>query len=216
MIDAIFFDLDGTMWDTTEACARLWSLTASHYPDAKDTITAETLRNLYGLPLPDIAVEIFKCVGHERAIEIMLQCVKDQCPVLAEDGAKLIGNVEDALRALKEKYMLFIISNCENGYIEAFLKSHDFGKYFVDFTCPGQTGLLKADNIKLMKEKYGLTDVVYVGDTDGDRVASEKAGVPFVFAAYGFGTAKSYDYKIDSITDLITLFDEKDKKRRTL
>lgn len=37
-------------------------------------------------------------------------------------------------------------------------------------------------------EKHGCTSAVYVGDTDGDCKASFKAGIPFVHAAYGFGS----------------------------
>ena len=37
-------------------------------------------------------------------------------------------------------------------------------------------------------EKHGCTSAAYVGDTDGDCKASFKAAVPFVHAAYGFGS----------------------------
>ena len=114
--------------------------------------------------------------------------------------------MEETLQKLSARYPLFIISNCEDGYIQSFLEAHQFGTYFTDFECPGRTGLLKADNIRLMKERHHLTSPVYVGDTDGDRTAAEAAGVPFVFAAYGFGSAMRYDYKIDSFEQLTELF----------
>ena len=45
----------------------------------------------------------------------------------------------------------------------------------------------KADNIKELVKRNGLKNPVYIGDTEGDRIACEEAGVPFVHAAYGFG-----------------------------
>ncbi len=37
-------------------------------------------------------------------------------------------------------------------------------------------------------EKHGCASAAYVGDTDGDCKASFKAAIPFVHAAYGFGS----------------------------
>ena len=81
-----------------------------------------------------------------------------------------------------------------------------FGKYFTDFACPGTTGLLKGDNIKLMVERHNLKAPVYVGDTYGDQTAAAEAGVPFAFAAYGFGEATKYDYKLSSFEELAEIF----------
>ncbi len=206
MIDSIIFDLDGTMWDTTEDAAKIWTEVVKRYPDVTDEITGPKLKSLYGLPLVDIAVKLFTSVPPERGIEIMRVCVTEQCPYLTEHGGILIGNIEDTLKKLATKYKLFIVSNCEDGYIQSYLEGHNFGKYFTDFACPGTTGLLKGDNIKLMVERHNLKAPVYVGDTYGDQTASEEAGVPFAFASYGFGEATSYDYKLSSFEELAEIF----------
>ena len=41
--------------------------------------------------------------------------------------------------------------------------------------------------IRLIVERNGLQSPVYVGDTQWDCDAATAAGVPFIFAAYGFG-----------------------------
>ncbi len=206
MIDSIIFDLDGTMWDTTEDAARIWADITKRYPDVTDEVTGPKLKALYGLPLVDIAVQLFTSVPKERAIEIMRVCVVEQCPYLEEHGGILIGDIESTLKKLSEKYRLFIVSNCEDGYIQSYLNGHDFGKYFTDFACPGMTGLLKADNIRLMVEKHDLKAPLYVGDTMGDQTAAEEAGVPFAFAAYGFGTSDKHDYRLSSFEELAEIF----------
>lgn len=208
MIDSIIFDLDGTMWDTTEDAAILWQkVVDEQFPDITDTVTGPKLKSLYGLPLVDIAVKLFTSVSAERAIEAMRVCVVEQCPYLTEHGGILIGDIEETLKILSKKYKLFIVSNCEDGYIQSYLEGHDFGKYFTDFECPGTTGLLKADNIKLMVKRHHLKAPVYVGDTYGDQTAAEEAGVPFAFAAYGFGEATAFDYKLSSFADLAEIFE---------
>ena len=53
----------------------------------------------------------------------------------------------------------------------------------------------------------GIGDAVYIGDTQGDLEASRKAGIPFIFCTYGFGTPETFDAKIDAFTDLPELLE---------
>ncbi len=47
---------------------------------------------------------------------------------------------------------------------------------------------------------------MYVGDTQGDRNAARLAGIPFVYASYGFGNVEDYDYKIDRFPELVDMY----------
>ncbi len=71
-----------------------------------------------------------------------------------------------------------------------FFKISGLAHYFNGHQCYGTKSLPKADNIKDIVNDHHLTAPVYVGDTMGDYNAATKAGVPFIFAAYGFGTVK--------------------------
>lgn len=46
-------------------------------------------------------------------------------------------------------------------------------------------------------ERNHLSNPVYVGDTEGDHKGAEFARIPFVYAKYGFGEVKHWDYAID-------------------
>lgn len=203
--DSIMFDLDGTMWDSTEVAAVVWSEIAVKY-GIKDKVTSERLKTLYGLPLEEIAIQLFPSVSIQEAVKVMEECVVEQCPVLCKSGGTLLGQIEKTLKELKKEYPLFIISNCRSGYIETFLAAHKLDSYFTDFECPGGSKKLKADNIKLVMERNQLKHPVYVGDTLGDGMAAREAGVPFVYARYGFGKTSDYDFVIDSFEELIPLF----------
>ena len=72
-------------------------------------------------------------------------------------------------------------------------------------TCPGDTGLAKAENIQKISRDYHLSDPVYVGDTMGDFHACQKAGVPFIFASYGFGEVKEPWKTIQKPADLLEI-----------
>lgn len=200
--DSIIFDLDGTLWDGTDGAAIIWREEAAKYPEVTDSITADKLKALYGLPLEEIAVKLLTTASRETAIAIMRESVVKQCPYLEEHGGILFPNLEATLQELKKKYKLYIVSNCEEGYIQCFLKAHNLEEYFLDYEYPGRTRLSKAENIKLIMERNQLVNPVYVGDTAGDEKASRLAGIPFVYAAYGFGKAESYDYVINAFEEL--------------
>jgi len=55
-------------------------------------------------------------------------------------------------------------------------------------------------------ERNKLLKPVYVGDTEGDLKASRYAGIPFVYAKYGFGNVSEYDQVIKKFDDLLNLF----------
>ena len=99
-----------------------------------------------------------------------------------------VAEIRETLQKLKEKYNLYIVSNCQSGYIEAFLTFYGFGKYIDDIECYGNNNLIKGDNIRLVADRNHLDKAVYVGDIQGDYDSSVEAGVKFIHAAYGFGS----------------------------
>ena len=94
---------------------------------------------------------------------------------------------EETLAALKAQCPLCVVSNCEDGYIQAFYQGTGLGKFFTDFESAGHTRLPKRENIKLVAERNSLKRPVYIGDTALDCASAQEAGVPFLHAAYGFG-----------------------------
>ena len=99
--------------------------------------------------------------------------------------------------------MLFIVSNCQDGYLQAFLNHHKLSSYFDDHEMSGRTGLTKGENIRIVMERNNLDKAVYVGDTEGDFSAAKQAGILFICAQYGFGKAKNADYVINKLSELI-------------
>ena len=126
----------------------------------------------------------------------------DEHEALLRKCAPLYPDLEKTLKILSSRFPLFIVSNCQAGYIEVFLKSTGFGHYFKGHLCPGDTGMAKAENIMKIREDNNLSDPVYIGDTIGDFNACRKAGVPFIFAEYGFGQVDKPDYRITRPFDL--------------
>lgn len=204
-IDSIIFDLDGTLWDSTEGIAKSWTKVLEKKNYYKKEITVEELQSCIGKQLYDMGKILFPDLD-EKTIETLIDdCCKSEEEYLLKHGGVLYGDLEENLRKLSSKYKLFIVSNCQDGYIECFLKAHNLEDYFVDFECPGRTGLSKGENIKLIIERNNLKSPVYVGDTQTDADSTRVANIPFVFARYGFGDVDEYEYVIDTFEELLEL-----------
>ena len=203
---SIIFDVDGTLCDSTEICAKAWTDAIHRETDLSLTIDAPTLKGLFGRLLPDIASVLFADYPKEEQLRLIELCCQEEHKALLAQCAPLYPALEDTLRQLKEKYRLFIVSNCQAGYIEVFLETSGLGSYFEGHLCPGDTGNAKADNIRQIIRDYNLKTPVYVGDTLGDFNATKDAGIPFVFASYGFGQVSSPDYTIQCPGDLLNIF----------
>ena len=106
---------------------------------------------------------------------------------------------------LSAKLPLFIVSNCQCGYIEQFLRKNNFASYITDHLCFGQTGTSKGQTLLRLIREHHLAHPVYVGDTLGDANACKEAGIPFVLADYGFGDVENPDARIRKPLDLISL-----------
>lgn len=203
IMDSIIFDLDGTLWDSTEVVLLAWKDVLSRYPGIENEITKEDLQGIMGLQVAEVGRKLFPALEEEIQQKVMDDCCEMECQYLAKQGGLLYDELEAVLHALSQKYKLFIVSNCQVGYIEAFYEYHKLDKYFTDYENPGRTGLSKGDNIKLIMQRNNLTSPVYVGDTDGDQKAAAFAGVPFVYASYGFGEVSSADYTIHRLRELL-------------
>lgn len=203
--DSIIFDLDGTLWDSTNSVIDSWNETISNYDEVKNKLTVEDMKSVMGLVIQDIALRFFSYLDEEKRLKIIKLCCKEECKYLEKHGAILYDRLEEILERLAKIYKLFIVSNCQCGYIESFFKSHGLKKYFIDYENPGRTGLTKGENIQLIIERNNLIKPVYVGDTEGDLKASRFAGIPFIYARYGFGEVKEYDYVIDRFEELLDL-----------
>ncbi len=152
--DGIIFDVDGTLWDSTVPAAEVWKRVASEYPEITDEISAKRLKSFYGLPLEDIARRMFLSVPFEKALGVMERAVREQCPYLLDHKGELLGDVGAVFGKLNEMGIkVLIVSNCRAGYIGTFLKAYGFEELCLDHLCPGDTGLLKADNIRNLAAK---------------------------------------------------------------
>lgn len=205
-IDSILFDLDGTLWDSVDEIILTWNRIIAQYDNLRPPITRQEQESLMGLQMDEISRRMFPGETPERQKALMAECMEEENRYLAQHGGRLYEGVAETLRKLEEKYPLCIVSNCQKGYIEAFLQAHKLEHLFTDHLSYGETLLSKGENNKLVIQRNGFRHPVYIGDTAGDRQSALDAGIPFVYAAYGFGTVDEYDAEIQGFSQLLDLF----------
>lgn len=206
--DGIIFDIDGTIWDTTGIVARAWNraIEMSGFDAAR--VTSAVLKKEFGKTMETIARDLWpRLTDGERGELMGLCCAEEQKAVRDNDENITFPHVLDTIKTLSTYQNLYIVSNCQKGYIELTMQKTGLTPYIKDFECYGRTLKGKAENIQILMSRNRLRNPVYVGDTQGDAEECLQARVPFIWAAYGFGTAENYIEKLDSFSDLLKIFE---------
>ena len=203
MKKGIIFDVDGTLWDSAKPVAESWTLMLERrYPELARIITPDDMYRNMGKTMDAIGADLFPGLAPDKRDEVMDACMRYENEYLADHPGVTYPNMKETLAALSREYGLYIVSNCQEGYIEALMAACGIASYISDTECFGATGRPKGDNIRLVMERNGLKKCLYVGDTAMDQEAAGKAGIPFVFASYGFGQASGADAVIGSLAEL--------------
>ena len=208
LFDSIILDVDGTIWDTTEIVAQAWNKAIEENFPNVPRVSAEILQGQFGKPMNVIADNLFIGLSDSQKQILSKSCFNLE-HIYIEANTKNITypGVCETIASLSKKVPVFIVSNCQSGYIELVCRKNNIASYITDFECYGNNGFFKDKNIKLVIERNNLKNPVYVGDTQGDYDSCVSAGVPFIHAAYGFGKNLKGDFKsIEKFSDLLNFF----------
>ncbi len=206
-MDSLIFDIDGTLWDSTAVVAGAWNEILESEAHLEPFITVPLLKTLFGKTLPDIAAALFPNESRSRQLELIDLCCRQEELRLRQKSAPLYPKLPEVLQELSKHHRLYIVSNCQAGYIETFLDCTGLGSLFEDHLCPADTGNPKADNIREIICRHNLKASAYIGDTllDYQSTKAVSPSLPFIYASYGFGEVPDPDYIIREPMDLLSL-----------
>ncbi len=205
--DSLIFDMDGTLWDAVGSYARVWNRTLDDLGSDAPRITYAALAPCMGLTLEGIAERILPggVPEPDRFFDLLGANEHAMMPTL---GGRLYPGVEETLRRLKDAGIrLFMVSNCGPTGLPNFVEATGLKGIFTDLRSLGSTGKPKDENMRDLIGQYGLQAPVYVGDTAGDQAYTRRAGIPFVWASYGFGkNVAGADFTLTQFNDILKLF----------
>jgi phosphoglycolate phosphatase len=204
-VDSLVFDLDGTLWDTCSSCALAWNLVAQRHAIAFREIVASDVRRVVGKPHDRCIRETFLGVSEAELRVLIEETVIEDNRMVARHGGELFAGVHAGLVQLASDYPLFIVSNCQAGYIDVFLAQSGLATLFRDVECWGNTGRSKPENLRDLIGRNRLARPWFVGDALSDLEAARACGVPFVFAAYGFGELRATDIPVLRLREFMDL-----------
>ena len=204
--ESLIFDIDGTLWDSRALVAEGYNIQLEKEGLSHLAVNAELFRPLFGKVMTEIADIIFPSIPAPERYALMERCMDTENKYLQANPCRIgYPGVRETMEKLAKNHRLFIVSNSQQGYPELCIEKLGLTDLIQGHLCFGDTGTSKGKTIRALMEKYRITDCAYIGDTQGDYEATVEAKVPFIWAAYGFGTPEGFDHKIDSFSDLLNL-----------
>ena len=205
--DSIIFDMDGTLWDAVSSYAAVWNKTLDDLHSDAPRVNYKELAPCMGLTLEKIAERLFPdgIPNPDIFFNVLSENEEKMMPAL---GGNLYPGVDATLRKLKEAGIkLFMVSNCGPVGLPNFVKTTGLENIFTDLRSLGSTGKPKDVNMRELIGQYSLQSPVYVGDTNGDMAYTRRAGIPFIWASYGFDkSVRGADFVLSQFSDILNLF----------
>lgn len=191
----ILFDLDGTVTDSGEGITNsvMYALKKMGFPIPP----REELYQFIGPPLAAIFSKYcgFSLEEGHRAVEIYREyySVKGVFQNTVYDG------VEDILKSLKEKgARVFLATSKPEFFAKKILAHVGLDQYFdgiVGSEFDG-TRVHKGQVINYIKENYGVTHGIMVGDTKYDILGAKEQGLMSIAVLYGYGEREDIELAV--------------------
>jgi predicted phosphatase of HAD hydrolase superfamily protein len=205
--DALCFDMDGTLWDAVDSYCEIWNRCFRKV--GMDRVVArQELIACMGLNLHEILRRLCGGVPMPDADAFLSDIEREEIRLMPVLGGKPYPGVAEGLERLSKKYKILLLSNCGENGLENLMNFLGIRALVTEAVTYGATHRDKNENLTALAEKYSLRQLVYVGDTEGDCRQTHIAGMPFVFASYGFGHCGNADMTVGSFEELVETFDK--------
>ena len=157
--------------------------------------------------MSDIADNLFPDFLPEERYALMDRCIASEDAYLNDHPCDTIAypGVKETFAGLAKNHRIFIVSNGQKGYPQLAARKLGVDHLVSGYLSYGDTGTHKGETIRILMKQHGVTNAVYVGDTQGDYEATVDAGIDFIWADYGFGKPDDCHGTIHRLTDLLVL-----------
>jgi phosphoglycolate phosphatase-like HAD superfamily hydrolase len=190
-IKAVIFDLDGTLGNTLPLCVEAFKRTIE--PLANRSLSEEEIIATFG-PSEEGTIMALAPDYYDKGVSEYIHYYKilhQMCPVPFE-------GIRDLMVALKEKQVhIAMVTGKGRKTTDISLKQFGLSNFFEFIETGVPSGPIKAESIQIilnLLKDLKKDEIIYVGDSPGDIVASRKVGIPVIAAAWA-DTAKPEELK---------------------
>ena len=182
-LSAIFFDLDGTLVDSSIGIHNGFTYTFDQLgvpsPDAK------TIRSFMGPPLE---VSFATCLPEEE-IDLAIQIYRSYYKEKGVYEAQLFPHIKDLLSELAKDYPLYITTTKNTPIALTMTQNFEIDHFFDGIYGSSPQALHKADVIHQTLNNHQLEpeQVVIIGDTKFDMIGAQETGIKKLAVTWGFG-----------------------------
>jgi phosphoglycolate phosphatase len=199
--DALIFDIDGTLWNASSASAKGWNIGLTKLGIDQEISSAQ-IKKVAGNPFEE-CLDILLPGTRAKVPELFDTLNSCETEVVRTEGGEFYDGVLEGIKHLAKRYKIFLVSNCQDWYMELFLHFSNFRPVLAGFDCHGRSGLPKHDMLRNLKDNHSLNSPVYIGDTSGDETAAKIACLAFIHVAWGFGQPEGKTKIVNSFSELI-------------
>ena len=182
-LSAIFFDLDGTLVDSSIGIHNGFTYTFEQLgvpsPDAK------TIRSFMGPPLE---TSFSSCLPANQ-IELAIQLYRSYYKEKGMYEAQLFPQIKDLLTELAQQYPVYITTTKNTPTAVHMTSNFGIDHFFDGIFGSNPQALHKADVIRQALTAHNLApeNVVIVGDTKYDMIGAQETGIKKLAVTWGFG-----------------------------
>ena len=185
-LSAIFFDLDGTLVDSSIGIHNGFTYTFDQLgvpsPDAK------TIRGFMGPPLETSFASCLPAYQVETAIQLYRSYYKEK----GVYEAQLFPQIKELLTELAKQYPLYITTTKNTPTAVDMTSYFGIDRFFDGIYGSNPQALHKADVIRQALTTHNLDPetVVIIGDTKFDMIGAQETGIKKLAVTWGFGDDK--------------------------
>ncbi|UFT99219.1 HAD hydrolase-like protein [Radiobacillus kanasensis] len=210
MIQALIFDMDGTLFQTDKILELSLDDTFEHLRSLHqwDTVTPiDTYRKIMGVPLPQVWETLLPNHSNEVREQTNAYFLERLIGNIKSGKGALYPNVKEVLRHLKENHCsIYIASNGLTEYLKAIVSYYNLDKWVTEtFSIQQIESLNKSDLVKSIIKKYNITKAAVVGDRLSDIKAAKDNGFVSIGCNFDFAREDELaqaDMVIDDLMEL--------------
>lgn len=192
--DAVIFDVDGTLLDTSEGLVSAVNYTIDTC--GLSPLSDQELRTFIGPPIQNSLARYYDFDSEkiQQLAEIFRDAYKENYLLQAVPYNGICEVLEELV---KNHIKIGVATYKREDYALKILRHFHFDQYAtVMHGADNFNKLKKKDIIQLCVKEMGLTDperIVMVGDSDNDAIGAADAGMKFIGVTYGFGFESEKD-----------------------